>query len=47
MVTVKENPNSETDFAVDLKELSSLIRSEVGDKLDHTTSNLDDDFMVG
>ncbi len=47
IVTVKGNPDPETGFVVDLKKLSSLIRTEVVDKLDHKNINLDVDFMAG
>jgi 6-pyruvoyltetrahydropterin/6-carboxytetrahydropterin synthase len=45
IVTVKGIPDPETGFVVDLKELSSLIKAEVIDKLDHKNLNLDVDFM--
>ncbi|MGZ3861778.1 MAG: 6-pyruvoyl trahydropterin synthase family protein [Bacteroidia bacterium] len=44
-VTVKGQPNPETGFLVNLKELSTLIRTEICDKLDHKNLNLDVDFM--
>lgn len=47
IVTVKGSPDPETGFVVDLKRLSSLIRTEVVDKLDHRNINLDVDFMQG
>jgi 6-pyruvoyltetrahydropterin/6-carboxytetrahydropterin synthase len=45
IVTVKGEPDPETGFVVDLKKLSTLIRTEVTDKLDHKNLNLDVDFM--
>jgi len=45
IVTVKGKPDPETGFVVDLKKLSTLIRREVTDKLDHKNLNLDVDFM--
>lgn len=45
IVTVKGNPDPETGFVVDLKRLSSLIKKEVIDKLDHKNLNVDVDFM--
>lgn len=45
VVTVKGKPDPETGFVVDLKKLSSLIRQEVIEKLDHKNLNLDVDFM--
>src|SRR5918993_1174807 len=47
IVTVKGTPDPETGFVVDLKKLSTLIRTEVIDKLDHKNLNLDVDFMRG
>ena len=47
IVTVKGEPDPETGFVIDLKKLSSLIRREVIDKLDHKNLNLDVDFMKG
>lgn len=46
IITVKGNPDPETGFVVDLKKLSTLIRKEVTDKLDHKNLNLDVDFML-
>lgn len=45
IVTVKGLPDPETGFVVDLKKLSTLIREEVTDKLDHKNLNVDVDFM--
>ncbi len=47
IVTVKGWPDQETGFVVDLKKLSTLIRREVIDKLDHKNLNLDVEFMKG
>lgn len=47
IVTVKGIPDPETGFVVDLKALSSVIRKEVVDKIDHKNLNLDVDFMHG
>lgn len=47
IVTVKGKPDPETGFVVDLKKLSTLIRTEVIDKLDHKNLNEDVDFMQG
>lgn len=46
-VTVKGEVNKGTGFLVNLKELSTIIRTEVCDKLDHKNMNLDVDFMRG
>lgn len=47
IVTVKGLPDPNTGFVVDLKRLSTLIRKEVIDKLDHKNLNMDVDFMAG
>lgn len=47
IVTVKGTPDPETGFVVDLKKLSTLIRSDITDKVDHKNLNLDVDFMQG
>jgi len=47
IVTVKGNPDPETGFVIDLKKLSTLIREEVVEKLDHKNLNLDVPFMKG
>ena len=44
-VTVKGNPDPKTGFVMDLKNLSSIIRTMVTDKLDHKNINLDVYFM--
>lgn len=47
IVTVKGEPNPDTGFVIDLKKLSTLIRVEITDKVDHKNLNLDVDFMLG
>ena len=47
IVTIKGRPDPETGFVVDLKKLSTLIRDEVVEKLDHKNLNVDVDFMQG
>lgn len=47
IVTVKGLPDPESGFVVDLKKLSTLIKLEVIDKLDHKNLNVDVDFMLG
>ncbi len=47
IVTVKGKPDPDTGFVIDLKKLSTLMRKEVVDKLDHKNLNLDVDFMKG
>ncbi len=44
-VTVKGEPDSNTGFVYDLKQLSEIIKKNVTDKLDHKNINLDVDFM--
>lgn len=45
IVTVKGNPDPDTGFVVDLKQLSTLIKREVIDELDHKNINIDVPFM--
>ena len=47
IVTVKGRPDPETGFVVDLKKLSTMIRKEVIEKLDHKNLNVDVEFMQG
>lgn len=47
IVTVKGNPDPDTGFVVDLKKLSTLIRTLVIDKFDHKNINLDVECMQG
>ena len=47
IVTVKGDPDPDTGFVIDLKQLSTLIRASVIDKVDHKNLNLDVDFMKG
>lgn len=46
-VTVKGKPSRDTGFVMDAKELSSLIRDHVTEKLDHRNLNMDVDFLEG
>ena len=46
-VTVRGNPNPDTGFVVDLKQLSALIKTKIIDLLDHKNINLDVPFMSG
>jgi len=46
-ITVKGTPNPETGFVIDLKLLSSIIKSHIIEVLDHKNLNLDVDFMSG
>jgi len=45
IVTVRGTPDPETGFVIDLKKLSSLIRAEVIEQLDHKNLNIDVPFM--
>jgi 6-pyruvoyltetrahydropterin/6-carboxytetrahydropterin synthase len=45
IITVKGKPDPETGFVIDLKKLSTLIRDEIIEKLDHKNLNLDVDFL--
>lgn len=46
-VTVKGTPNIETGFVVDLKTLSTIIKTKIIEQLDHKNLNLDVPFMQG
>ena len=46
-VTVKGNPDPLTGFVIDLKRLSSIIKEEIVEALDHKNLNLDVPFMEG
>ncbi len=47
ITTVKGWPEEETGFVVDLKQLSTVIRREIIEKVDHKNLNLDVPFMKG
>ncbi|MEJ8758281.1 6-carboxytetrahydropterin synthase [Pontibacter sp. H259] len=47
IVTVKGKPEADTGFVIDLKKLSTLIRTHIIDKVDHKNLNLDVPFMEG
>jgi 6-pyruvoyltetrahydropterin/6-carboxytetrahydropterin synthase len=47
IVTIKGIPDPGSGFVVDLKKLSTLIKNEVIEKLDHKNLNVDVDFMQG
>ncbi|MEO6883398.1 MAG: 6-carboxytetrahydropterin synthase [Bacteroidia bacterium] len=44
-VTVKGDPDKETGFVADLKQLSTIIKKYVVDVMDHKNVNLDVSFM--
>lgn len=47
IVTVKGEVNPDTGFVVNLKDLSTLLRTCIVDRVDHSNLNLDVDFMQG
>lgn len=47
IVTVKGEPDSETGFIIDLKQLSLVIRQHIIEVVDHKNLNLDVPFMQG
>jgi len=44
-VTVRGNPDPDTGFIMNLKDLSKLIKDHIVEKIDHMNLNLDVDFM--
>lgn len=44
-VTIKGHPDPVTGFVVDVKKLSTIIREQVIDHLDHSNLNLDVEFI--
>ena len=46
-VTVKGNPDPGSGFVIDAKQLSSIIKEHILEKLDHKNLNMDVDFMKG
>ena len=46
-VTVCGDPDPETGFVMNLKDLSAIIKKEVTEKLDHKNLNLDVPFLEG
>ena len=46
-VTVKGPPDPDTGFVCDLKELSTVIKNEIVEEIDHKNLNLDVPFMSG
>ncbi|MFC6997918.1 6-pyruvoyl trahydropterin synthase family protein [Rufibacter roseus] len=47
IVTVKGKPDPDTGFVIDLKQLSTLIRENIIQKVDHKNLNIDVPFMEG
>lgn len=46
-VTVKGIPNPDTGFVINLKDLSTILKQEVVEPLDHKNLNLDVPFLKG
>ena len=46
-VSIKGEPDPDTGFIMNAKELSQLIKDNIIDKLDHRNLNIDVDFMQG
>lgn len=46
-VTIKGEPDAGTGFLMDVRNLSSIIKKYVIEKVDHCNLNLDVDFMKG
>ena len=46
-VTVKGEPDPDTGFVFDVKQLSTLIKVHIIEKIDHRNLNLDVDFLKG
>ena len=46
-VTIKGHPDPDTGFIFDAKKLSTIIKEQVIEKLDHRNLNIDVDFMKG
>lgn len=44
-MTVKGEPDPETGFIINVKELSQIIKEVIVDRLDHTNLNLDVNFI--
>ena len=46
-VTVSGEPNSESGYLIDIKELKEIVKEEIIAKVDHKHLNLDVDFLKG
>ena len=46
-VTIKGDPDPDTGFIMNAKELSQLIKTNITDKLDHRNLNIDVAFLKG
>lgn len=47
LVTVKSDPDPQTGFVYDVKKLSTIIREQIIEKVDHRNLNVDVAFMQG
>lgn len=47
VVTVKGEPDPETGFVMNFKDLNKIIKEEIIKKVDHRNLNMDVDFMKG
>ena len=47
LVTVKGEPDADTGFIMNVKDLSEIVKRHVTDKLDHKNLNIDVEFMKG
>jgi len=46
-ITIKGDPDPDTGFLFDVKKLSSIIKDQVLEKLDHKNLNVEVDFLKG
>lgn len=46
-VTIKGEPNPETGFVINLKQLSKIVRTKITEQADHKNLNLEVPFMKG
>lgn len=44
-VTIKGEPNADTGFVMDAKQLSKIIKEQIVEKIDHKNLNVEVDFM--
>ena len=46
-ITVRSEVNQKTGFVINLKDLSSILKTKIIDKVDHKNLNIEVDFMQG
>jgi 6-pyruvoyltetrahydropterin/6-carboxytetrahydropterin synthase len=46
-ITIKGEPNPETGFVINLKQLSKIVRTKITEQADHKNLNLEVPFMKG